>query len=192
MESEASLTSDRLCVKRYLLPQRRHPSLVMGRVGVVCLVVVLAAGGCKLSVFTICQPDAGEIVFGSDLLDRTRARNCSHTFEQTGDFAFVAAFPRQVSGRVDIELIRDSEPARKTGEYTFSTPGNYLSAKWHLADLPGRGHYEIRVALGSEVLASGSFDLIGVAHESTSTRLSAHRAEIEKAWVSALRPPGRR
>ena len=121
-------------------------------------VALLPAG--RSSASTFWSTDSAGLVSGSDLdVVPTRARSCSQSFRREGDFAFVAVFPRKVIGRVDLEVVTDAESPRRAGGYAFWEACDYLAAKCHLDDLPGPGHYELRVKLGSETLASGSFDL---------------------------------
>ena len=142
------------------MPTRRKQtrSICVCRLG---LLLLLATAGCTVSVYTFCQPGAGEIVFGSELdASRTKLRSCSATFKQEGDFAFVGIFPRHITGTVTMEVTKDDEPPRTAGDgYTFSDPGNFYSGQWHLSDFPGPGHYVITMKLESEVLARGEFEL---------------------------------
>lgn len=117
--------------------------------------------GCGVGVTSFCKPDPGEIVFGNDRQASNDALgSCSKTFKQEGDFAFVGLFPREVTGTVAMEVVKDAEPPRRAGSgFSFDQPGDFWSGLWHLSDLPGPGHYVVRMVLGTEVLATGEFDL---------------------------------
>jgi hypothetical protein len=113
-----------------------------------------------LSVSTYCKPDPGQIEFGRDLDASNQAlQDCSASFKQVGDFAFVGFFADHVTGSVDLEVSKDGSSPTKVGSYTFSTPGNYYGGRWHLSDFPGPGIYVLSMTRGGATLATGQFTL---------------------------------
>lgn len=127
---------------------------------VLALSLWLAACNGNVKLVGVCQPDPGQIEFGRDLgtTDITLA-DCSDSFKDEGDFAFVGIFPKHVTGSVVMQVTKDGGSARTSGGYVFSAPGNFYSGRWHLIDFPGPGSYELAMTLDGVVLATGHFTL---------------------------------
>jgi hypothetical protein len=122
--------------------------------------IFILACSVNVSVGDYYGPDPGQILFGRALdMSNTMVSDPATTMAQDGDMAFVGLFERHVTGTVHMEVVKDSEPARGAGSFTFTAPGNFWSGKWHLSDFPGPGHCQIRMVLDSEVLAEGTLDL---------------------------------
>jgi len=123
-------------------------------------ILATVALACSVSVQSFARPEPGQIVFGTGHDSTfTMVSGPANTFKQEGDFEFVGIFPHHVTGMVRMEVVKNDEPVRRAGSFTFTTPGNYWWGAWHLSDFPGPGHYLLRMTLDSESLAVGEFDL---------------------------------